>query len=57
MFAATRRRGTLTDPRNDRDHDPKDDSTENPGDSQPSEQEIDQELEETFPASDPPANY
>ena len=47
----------MTDPRNDRDHAPKDDATENPGDSQPSEQEIDQELEETFPASDPPANY
>ncbi|MFD8879561.1 hypothetical protein [Corynebacterium xerosis] len=47
----------MTDPRNDRDHDPKDDATENPGDSQPSEQEIDQQLEETFPASDPPANY
>ena len=47
----------MTAPRNDRARDPKEASTENPGDSQPSEQEIDQELEETFPASDPPANY
>ena len=57
MFAATRTRGTMTDPRNDRDHDPKDDAAENPGGTQPTEQDVDQELEETFPASDPPANY
>ncbi|WP_295629664.1 hypothetical protein [uncultured Corynebacterium sp.] len=26
-------------------------------DGQPSEEAVDEELEETFPASDPPANY
>lgn len=35
----------------------RDESAEKDDDAQPSESELDEQLEDTFPASDPPANY